>query len=93
MFSFQTGALEAPTGAEFRVEVLPALHADCQAHQSSLTCVAIVSHGELQPLLPVAGQVQPLQGRVEGHLMFHQVDWRLLLPPAGGVLLRPLVLC
>lgn len=55
----------------------------------TLTCVAVVDHGELALLVLVAHQGQRLQGWVVPHLLTLQVDGRLSVAPAGGVLIRP----
>lgn len=68
---------------------LPAFHAGPLPH---LTCVAIVSHGELQPILPVATQGQRFQGPVELHLLTLKIDGRLPLPTAVRVRPRPVTL-
>lgn len=56
---------------------------------SSLTCLANIGHGELAILGLVASQLQGLQQAFVLYLLRLQVDGRLSLAPAGGVVFGP----
>jgi hypothetical protein len=58
----------------------------------ALTCVAVVDHEELAGMfIPVACQVQHLQGGVETHLPPLHVNGRLSLSPTVRVFPRPVL--
>lgn len=77
------------TRCSWHARKLPAFHA---GPLRPLTCVAVVSHGELQPILLIATQGQRLQEPVELHLLTLKIDGRLPLSTAVRVLLRPVTL-